>query len=68
MTPMNIAGRDRSEKDALVKIPTATLILEGLITEKEGCYPRAINHRDVPKILGFQDEALVEQLNKRLPF
>ena len=64
MTLMNLAEKGRSQKDPLLKMPTAILILDGLITEKRDVIREQsiieIDDDRVPKVLGFQDEALVE--------
>ncbi|MHB8119573.1 MAG: hypothetical protein ACYDHX_12740 [Methanothrix sp.] len=70
MTLMNLAEKGRSQKDPLLKMPTAILILDGLITEKRDVIREQsiieIDDDRVPKVLGFQDEALVEKTQQEI--
>ena len=67
---MDIAEKGRSQKDPLLKMPTAILILDSLITEKRDVIREQsnieIDDNGTPKVLGFQDEALVEKTQQEI--
>jgi uncharacterized protein YqgV (UPF0045/DUF77 family) len=67
---MDIATKGRSQKDALLKLPTAILSLQDLIAEKQDLIREqaiiAMNDEFVPTVTGFRDSDLVERLQEEI--
>jgi len=70
MSLLELASRRRSERDSLLKMGTAILRLDELITEEQdGIREQSIIEMDesgVPAVLGFRDEKMVEQSQQRI--
>lgn len=70
MTLIDIARKGRSQRDALLKLATAILTLEESITEKRDVIREQsiieIDDEGTPKVLGFQDETLVENTQQQI--
>jgi hypothetical protein len=70
MTLLDIATKGRSQKDALLKLPTAILVLQDLITEKQDAIREQaiieMNDEFVPTVTGFRDSDLVERLQEEI--
>jgi hypothetical protein len=66
MTLLELAGRNRNQRDAILKLATAVLVLEDQITEKQDEIREQsvieMNDEGVPMVSGFRDEALVSRL------
>ena len=64
MTLIDIARRDRSKRDSLLKLPTAILFLDDVTTEKQdlirGETVISMDNEGVPTVSGFKDSDYVE--------
>lgn len=70
MSLIEIAERRRSERDSLLKMPTAILRLDELVTEEQDAIREqsiiSMNESGVPGVVGFRDNAKVEQSQQRI--
>ena len=67
---LELAERRRSERDSLLKMPTALLRLDELITEEQDAIRDQsiieMNELGTLEILGFRDEKIVEKSQQRI--
>ena len=70
MTLIDVARKGRSQRDSLLKLPTAILLLEDQIREKQDAIrDEAVIEMDsegVPTVSGFRDSDLVERLQEEI--
>jgi len=70
MTLIDIARKGRSQKDSLLKLATAVLVLEDLIREKQDLIREqsiiAMNDEFIPIVTGFRDSDLVERIQEEI--
>lgn len=70
MSLLEIAERRRSERDSLLKMPTALFRLDELIAEEQDAIREqsiiSMNELGIPEVLGFRDNAKVEQSQQRI--
>ena len=70
MSLLEIVERRRSERDPLIKMGTALLRLDELITEEQDAIREQsiieMDESGVPEILGFRDEKMVERSQQRI--
>lgn len=70
MTLIDIAGKGRSQRDSLLKMATAILVLEDQIRERQDAIRDeaviAMNDEGVPTVSGFRDSDLVERLQEEI--
>lgn len=70
MTLIDLAGKDRNKRDAILKIATGILTLQDIITEKQDAIREQaiieMNDEFVPTVTGFKDSDLVERLQEEI--
>ncbi len=70
MSLLELAERRRSERDSLLKMGTAILRLDELLREEQDVIREqsiiSMNELGIPEVLGFRDNAKVEQSQQRI--